>query len=228
MKFGCRLFMTAAALLLGWSVLAFAEQHPPVTMRVLNLSSQPITAFSIVGMPFRNIGLDVRPGETLTPAFGNGQMKYEIYWRLQDRTVHGAALDLRNELPPSFYGDVLISIHEDRVAVSWSNIDPAWIEYRRAGNPQKVAKPTVPLYQGCSGEVLTDSIALKAWSEAAERTRRRIDASRIEQEMLRGTCMLDWYVASPPDRGRQTMNEETSLQLREEWKQEIENYKSSR
>ena len=110
-----------------------AEPHQPIATRIVNLGSQNIIAFSIVGVPFRDVGLEAQPGDPLTPEFGiEGKMDYQIYWRLQDDSVHGAHVDLRAELPSTFYGDVAISIHDNRLSVSWFNMNPAWIEYGRA------------------------------------------------------------------------------------------------
>ena len=222
-----KFFWSAVLCFLGWPISSLAQQRPPAAIRVLNLGSQSINAFSILGFPFRTVGFDARPGESLTPSFGDGQMDYELYWRLQDRTVHGAVIDLRKELPATFHGDVLITIHDDRAAVSWSNLDPAWIEYRRVGDPKKVPMPIVPLYLGCSGPVLSNPLTLQAWNESAERTRARVDPGRFDEETLRGACMLEWYVPRHAARNREELDEATTVRLRAEWQLAIEKYKAT-
>ena len=211
----------------SWSSSSLAEQSPPVAIRVLNLGSQSINAFTIVGFPFRTIGLDARPGESLTPSFGDEQMTYELYWRLKDRSVYAAVIDLRKELPASFYGNALISIHDDHAAVSWSNVDPAWVEYRRVGDESKVPKPGVPLYLGCSGVVFSDPIALRAWNESVEKVRSRMGPRRVEEEILSGSCTLEWYVAHPAPRQRDDFDEATTIRLRGEWQADIEKYRAA-
>jgi len=212
--------------LLGSPVLA--EQRPPIALRVINLGSQPIIAFSIVGLPFRDVGLEARPGDVLTPAFGDGAMDYELYWRFRDGSVHAATLDLRAQLPASFHGNAFISLHDDRAAITWSNMDPAWIEYRRSNPPWKAGAPQVPLYENCSGPLLSDAIALKAWRESAERVRRQIEANPGWSETQRAECDLERYVPHTPGRVRVEPEESEADRLRREWRAEIEKLRRAR
>lgn len=226
MKLG--LWFYAGALWLFFSsTRSVAEQHAPGAIRVLNLSSQSITAFSITALPFRMIGLDARPGEPLTPKFGDGQMQYEIYWRLEQGEVHGATVDFQRDLPASFDGNVVISIHDDRVAVSWSNVDPTWIEYSRVGDPKKVPRPSTPHYAGCAGAVLQNQLTANAWKKAADRVRERAaDAGEAELKIEDNRCNLDWYIPRAAERQRVELDEETEGRLRKEWLAEIEAYRA--
>ncbi len=205
---------------------AVAEQRPPIALRVINLGSQPITAFTIVGLPFRDVGLDVRPGEVLTPEFGDGAMDYEIYWRFRDGSVHAASIDLRTQLPARFHGYVFISLHHGAAAVTWSNIDPAWVEYRRRRRPSEA--PRVPLYESCSGPLLSDPTALRAWRESAERIRRRIEANPARAETQLAECDLERYVPDAPGRVRVEPAGAVAERLRLEWQAEIENLRKVR
>ena len=215
-----RCAMLSMLLLLGSAVLA--EQRPPIALRVVNLGSQPITAFAIVGFPFREVGLEVRPGEVLTPAFADGAMDYELYWRFQDGSVHSAAIDLRAQLPAVFHGYAFISLHDHAAAVTWSNIDPAWIEYRRERLPSPQRRPRVPLYASCSGPLLTDAIALQAWRESVERVRERLEANPGWSETQRAQCDLERYLPDTSARVRVELDEVEMDRLRREWHAEIE------
>lgn len=211
----------------GWSAVCVADQHAPIAVRVLNLSSQPISAFFITGLPFRTVGLDVRPGEPLTPAFGDGQMEYELYWRFRDGTVHGATVDFRTELPSPFYGDAIISIHEEYVKVSWSNMNAAWIHYSHVGDPKKVPRPSVPYYSGCAGAVLQNPLTVNAWKKAADSVRERTaDAGAAEIKIEDNRCNLDWYIPRAAERERSSLDEDTVVRLRKEWLAEVEAYRA--
>lgn len=201
---------------------ATAEPRPPIALRVINLGSQSITAFTIVGLPFRDVGLEVRPGEVLTPAFADGAMDYELYWRFQDGSVHTATLDLRAQLPASFHGYAFISLHDDTAAVTWSNMDPAWVEYRSLRQPWKARAPQVPLYASCSGPLLSDATALKAWRESAERVRRQIEMNPGRSETQRAQCDLERYVPDATGRVRVEPEEAEAGRLRRQWHAEIE------
>ena len=207
-----------------------AQQRPPSSIRIINLSSQPVIAFSISGLPFRDIGLDSRWGEALTPAFGDGQMDYEMYWRLADGTVYGAVLDFKHELPDVFHGDVILSIRNDKVGVSWANVNAEWIEYSRVGDPTKVSEPVTPYYSGCEGDLLDDPDTIKAWNEAAAKVRERFSdqPERIEGIILRGRCTLDWYIPETVPRTRERLDGSTAEKLRADWHAEIEKHKASR
>jgi len=205
-----------------------AVQRPPIALRVINLGSQPVVAFTLVGLPFRDVGLEVRPGEVLTPAFADGAMDYEIYWRFQDGSVHAATLDLRAQLPASFHGNVFISLHDELAAVTWSNMDPAWVEYRRSNPPWKMGAPQVPLYESCAGPLLSDATALKAWRESAERVRKQLEANPGWSETQRAECDLERYVPYSPGRVRVEPEEAEAKRLRQQWRAEIEKLQRAR
>lgn len=227
MRFEAFFCVNVAFWLLGVSTPCAAEQHAPGAIRVLNLSSQPITAFLISGLPFRMVGLDARPGEPLTPAFGDGQMSYEIYWRLKHGEMHGAAVDFRRDLPASFDGDVVISIHDDHLAVSWSNVEPAWNEYSRVRDPKKVPRPSIPYYAGCAGAVLENQLTIAAWRKAADSVRERTaDAGDAEAKIEDNRCNLDWYIPVGAKRERSELDEDTAVRLRKEWLAEVEAYRA--
>lgn len=227
MRFGAFFYASVAFCLLGASASCVAEQHAPGAIRVLNLSSQPITAFLISGLPFRMIGLDARPGEPLTPAFGDGQMSYAIYWRLKHGEMHGGAVDFRRDLPASFDGDVVISIHDDRLAVSWSNIEPAWSEYSRVRDPKKIPRPSIPYYIGCAGAVLENQLTITAWRKAADSVRKRAaDAGDAEAKIEDNRCNLDWYIPVGAKRERSVLDEATAARLRKEWLIDVETYRA--
>lgn len=201
---------------------ALAEQRPPISLRVINLGSQPIIAFTLVGLPFRDVGLDIRPGEVLTPMFSDHAMGYEVYWRFRDGSIHAAALDLRALLPASFYGEAFISLHDSGAALTWSNWDPAWVEFRRSNPPWKEGAPQLPLYESCAGPLLHDAVALKAWRESAERIRKRLEANPRLSETQRAECDLERYVPYEPGRVRVEPEEAEAKRLRQEWLAEIE------
>lgn len=227
MRAWTNLYSSAAFLLLGVHASCVAEQQTPGAIRVLNLSSQPITSFLISGLPFRMIGLDARPGEPLTPAFGDGQMSYEIYWRLRHGEMHGATVDLRRDLPASFDGNVVISIHDDHLAVSWSNVEPAWVEYSRVGDPKKVSQPSIPYYVGCAGAVLAHQLTLSAWRKAADSVRERTtDAGEAEMKIEDNRCNLDWYIPVAAQRERSVLDEDTATRLQKEWLAEVDTYRA--
>lgn len=227
MKFGSCFFVGAALWLFGSGTHGVAEQRAPGAVRVLNLSSQPITAFFITGLPFRMVGLDARLGEPLTPAFGDGQMDYEIYWRFKEGETHGATVDFRRDLPASFDGDVIISIHDERVAVSWSNVEPSWIEYTRVRDPRKVPRPSIPYYSGCAGAVLQNPLTVNAWKKAADSVRERTaDAGAAEIKIEDNRCNLDWYIPRAAERERSSLDEDTVVRLRKEWLAEVEAYRA--
>lgn len=199
-----------------------------IATRVINLSSQNIVAFSIVGLPFRDVGLEAGPGDPLTPDFGvEGQMDYEFYWRLQDGNVHGARVDLRVDLPFSFYGDVAITIHDDHVAVSWFNMDSAWVEYSRVGDPKKVPQPTGTMFPTCEGEILSDPIALTSWRSHADTVRQRLAGTgEDDQRIDEGKCLMAWYIRAADGRERKVLDEHTTNELRAKWIADIAAYKS--
>ncbi|MGH8175587.1 MAG: hypothetical protein ACREV5_04925 [Steroidobacter sp.] len=210
-----------------WSAACAAQQEAPSALKVVNLGTQTIVAFSITGMPFRDVGLDAQPGDALTPAFGDGQMTYEMYWRLQDGRVHGAAIDLREELPKEFHGDVLITTHDDHVQVAWFNVDPSWVLYSRVGDPNEVPMPNAPYYIGCEGSALSHPLAVAAWTESAKEARERSASDQIERRLQRGRCTLDWYVPRPlPGRQRMRVDEDQARALRQHWRADIEEYRS--
>lgn len=221
-------FVAVVALgLLGSSTHCVAEQRAPGAVRVLNLSSQTITAFFITGLPFRMVGLDARPGEPLTPAFGDGQMDYEIYWRLKQGEMHGATVDFQRDLPGSFDGNVIISIHDDHLAISWSNVEPSWVEYSRVGDPKKVPRPSIPYYSGCAGAVLQNQLTVNAWKKAADSVRERTaDAGAAEIKIEDNRCNLDWYIPRAAERERSSLDEDTVVRLRKEWLAEVEAYRA--
>ena len=206
---------------------AFAKQYPPVSVRVMNLSDRTIMAFTIVGLPFRDVSVDARTTEVLTPAFGDGQMTYDIYWRFADGEMHGANIDLREHLPAEFRGDVFITIHDSRLAVSWSNIDPAWIEYSRVGDPKIVPRPSVPYYGDCRGELLQDPVAALAWEETARAVRARMTADQWPNELTRSRCALDWYIGGRHGDRTPEMNAGDTPEARAQWHRDIEAYKAA-
>jgi hypothetical protein len=216
-------------LVLAIAPVCFAQQSQPVATRVINLGLKSITAFSIIGLPFRDVGLDARPGDTLTPAFSTqGQMDYDVYWQLDDASVHSAHVDLRDELPKTFYGDVVISLHDDRLAVSWSNVNAAWVEYRRVGDPRRVAMPEIPLYDGCNGVILDHAITRKAWDTTAKNVRMRFDPASVGTELLQARCNLDWYIPSAAaGRHRVELDEVVEQRLRDQWRASIDNYRAA-
>lgn len=211
----------------GLSTSCVAEQSAPVAVRVLNLSSQSINAFYIGSLPFRMVGLDARPGEPLTPAFGDGQMSYEIYWRQADGSMHGAIADLRRDLPASFYGNVIISLHDNGLAVSWANMTPEWVEYSRVGDPKKYPRPEKPYYDGCAGIVFEDRLTAGAWKKAAERVRENsTDAHAADLTIEDNRCNLDWRIPRAAERPRINPDEETARRLEKEWREQIDAYRA--
>lgn len=205
-----------------------AESQQLIAIRMINLSSQNIEAFSIVGVPFRDVGLEAGPGDALTPDFAiDGQMNYEFYWRLQDGSVHGAHVDLRVELPVFFYGNVAISIHDGHVAVSWFNLDPAWVEYSRVGDPKKVPPPAKLRYSACEGEILSDPVALTSWRSHADTARqRRTGTDGDDRRIAEGRCVMAWYIRPSGGRERTVLDEHTTKELRAKWTADIEAYKA--
>lgn len=220
-------WVASFAFSLGGVVASSSAEPDPGAIRVINLGTQMIEAFSIVGLQFHGeVGLERYPGDPLTPAFGTDAVSYEMYWRLQDGTVHGDTVDLSRELPASADNDsVVISIHDDHLAVTWSHRHPLWSEYSRAGDPRIVPRPNVPYYSGCSGPLLEHPIGKKAWSEAAYRVQVNLtDPEQIERRLARGKCALDWYIPIS-DRQREQVDADTVKHLRNEWHADIDRYK---
>lgn len=228
MKSMVRLFWQAVIPVLFASSPCSAEQQKLIATRIINLSSQNIVAFSIVGLPFRDVGLEAGPGDPLTPDFGvEGQMDYEFYWRLQDGSVHGARVDLRVELPSSFHGNVAISIHDDHAVVSWFNMDAAWVEYSRAGVSRRIPPPTQLRYSACEGEILSNPVALASWRSHADTAReRRAGADGDDRRIAEGRCVMAWYIRPSGGRERTVLDEHTTKELRAKWTADIEAYKA--
>lgn len=226
-----RLLRLASVAILLFGSPCGAESQQLIAIRMFNLSSQNVEAFSIVGVPFGDVGLEAGPGDALTPDFAiDGQMDYEFYWRLQDGSVHGAHVDLRTELPSLFYGNVAISIHDDHVAVSWFNLDPAWVEYGQVGDPKKVPPPTTKLrYSTCEGEILADPVALTSWRSHADSVRRRLAGTGEEdRQIAEGRCFMSWYIRPSGGRERMVLDEYTARELRAKWVADMEAYKAGK
>lgn len=193
----------------------------PGEIRIVNLGSRTITAFNIVGYPFRDVGLDRHPGDVLTPAFGTDSTSLEIYWRLDDGTVHGQEIELSDHIPPDSDNDpIVVGIHDDSLSVTWAKVDPSWIQYSRIGNPKIYPVPEVPYYLGCHGRLLEHPLAKEAWSRNAKELFDR-DSSALADEHR---CTLDWYIPRS-DRPWLDPDEQTGRRLRVEWQAQIEAYK---
>lgn len=223
-------WLTAMATLFAGSPCS-AEAPKLIATRVFNLSSQRIVAFTLLGLPFQDVGLEADTGDTLTPDFGvDGLFDYELYWRLRDGSVHGAQVDLRTELPDLFDGNVAISIHDDHVAVSWFRLDPAWVEYSRVGDPKILPPPVGGLrYSTCEGEILSDPVALTSWRSHAEAVRRRFAGTgEADREVAEGRCVMSWYIAPAAGRERKQLDGDTARKLRAKWVADMEAYKAGK
>lgn len=193
----------------------------PSSIRVVNLGEKAIDAFKVTGFGFRDVGINRRPGHVLTPAFGGSAATYELYWRLEDGSVHGETVDLAAHLPQDAVGgSVVIGIHDDYLSVTWSQVHHAWINYRRIGNPQIYPQPAVPYYIGCNGPLLDNPLTMEAWKSRAREVLAR-DASALPEE---NRCALDWYIV-PSNGVWQEPDEQTTRKLRDIWRAQIEQYK---
>jgi hypothetical protein len=193
----------------------------------MNLGPATINAFYLPDLPFRMVGLDARPGDTLTPGYYDGRMKFELYWRLQSGDVHSAVVDLASILPSSFAGDVVVSIHDDHVNVSWAKIAEEWVEYSRIGDPREFPRPSTPYFAGCDGVIFDDPLSTAAWTEKVDQLRREARTpEEVETKVAESRCNLEWYFPTPsPERSRPQIDEKTARQLREEWLAQIELHK---
>lgn len=211
------------ALLMFWLPHLSASPNPGA-IRIVNLGDRAITAFTLVGFEFRDVGTDRGTGVALTPAFGSDATKYELYWRLDDGSVHGETVDLADHLPQDADNDpVVIGIHDDRLSVTWSKEHPQWIQHRRVGDPRIHPPPSVPRLIGCQGELLDHPLAKAAWKEQA---RWRLAAEPgTDVDMYR--CELDWYIPRS-DRLWDEPDEQTGRQLRAQWQAEIEAYRKTK
>lgn len=195
-----------------------AEQEGPGAIVVVNLGSQPIQSFTVIGFGFRDVHLDRQPGETLTPSFSSDATTYELYWQLADGSVFGKTIDLSAQ---PRYDNVVISIHDDHLELTTARVSNEWHEYRRVGNPSVVPRPEVPYYAGCQGPLLSHPIGQAAWLDRAQA--RRTDAADIES---RFRCALDWYIpVSVSPRTNETLDDVMISQFRLEWKQEVEEFR---
>jgi hypothetical protein len=201
----------------------FAAPNPGA-IKIVNLGNKTINAFTLAGFGFRDVGLDHRPGEMLTPAFGSDDTEYELYWRLEDGSVHGETIVLAEYLPHDADNDpVVIGIHDDHLSLTWAKEDPSWTRYRRVGNPQIYPRPTVPHYAGCDGPLLEHPATKAAWRARMNELRdRNPDVTADESR-----CVLDWYIV-PSDRAWQEPDEQTGSQLHAQWLAQIELYKKQR
>ncbi|MBB6094031.1 hypothetical protein HNQ60_002912 [Povalibacter uvarum] len=193
----------------------------PGEIRIVNLGSRSVSAFTLVGYPFRDVGLDRRPGEVLTPAFGTDSTTLELYWKLDDGTVHGQELELSDHIPPDSDNDpIVVGIHDDGLSVTWAKVDPLWIKYSRTGNPGIYPPPTVPYYLGCHGRLLEHPLAKEAWSGNAQELLDRDSSALVDEHR----CSLGWYIPRS-NRTRSEPDEQTARRLRAEWQAQIEAYK---
>lgn len=205
---------------------AVAQQHAP-NSRIINLGTATIDAYYLSVLPFRMVGLDVQPGETLTPGYYDGRLKFELYWRLQSGDVHGMVVDLVSVLPSTFDGDVVVSIHDDYVEVSWAKIAEEWVQYRNVGNPRKFAHPASQYFERCSGVLLEHLLTTAAWEQRARKLRSTTHIPEEAETKIEGNrCNLEWYLPEPPPgRMRAELDEKTAERLRAEWLAQVEAYK---
>ncbi|HLS80341.1 MAG TPA: hypothetical protein VK025_02945, partial [Steroidobacter sp.] len=189
---------------------------------------QMIDAFTIVGLPLvREVGLTRYPGDVLSPVFSTGESSFELYWRLEHGEVHGAIVNLGDELPDAFDGRVVISIHDDKAAITWAKWSPSWREYGRDSSKKKMRFLEAP-FSECAGPLITHPLGISAWNEAAQRaTRRAVDASDAARKISMGRCALSWYIGVS-ERPKEPIDETETAALKAQWRQAIERYKSSR
>lgn len=201
----------------------FAAPNPGV-IRIVNLSSKTINAFALTGFGFRQVGLECRPGEQLAPAFGGDESRYELYWRLEDGSVHGETLVLAKHLPSDLDNDpIVIGLHDDHVSVTWAKEDPSWKKYRQVGNPRIYARPTVPQYTECEGPLLEHTITKAAWYAAATQANGVLAASALDDKR----CVLSWYIVRS-SRPRKEFDEVARREMRESWQSQIRSYRERR
>jgi hypothetical protein len=173
------------------------------------------------------VALDAQPGDTLSPGYYTGALKFEIYWRLQNGEVHSATVDLEKILPSPFDGNIVVTIHDDHINVSWAKIAEEWVEYSRIGNPSKFARPETSYFAGCAGVILDNPITSAAWRRRADELRQRAPGgSEVELKIAESRCALGWYIpTAAPGRAHPQLDEKTMQRLREEWMRQIELYK---
>jgi len=213
-----RKILVAVLVLFGTSLSASPDAG---AIRVVNLGTRTITAFNLVGFGFRDVGLDRRPGDVLTPAFASDVTKYELFWRLDDGSVHGETVELAEHLPPDAYSaPVVIGIHDDTLSVTWAERDPRWSRPNLDGKWEPV---TGPGFTRCEGPLLTHPLATAAWGvRAREMTSKNPSINPAEHH-----CSLDWYIPYS-NRQREQVDEQTEALLRAEWHAEIEAFKTKR
>ena len=216
----------ALASLVVWQLIwspVLAAPNPGV-IKIVNLGTGNITAFTLSGFDFTSADIDFRPGEQLTPAFGSDDSRYELYWRLEDGSVHGQTLVLARYLPRDLDNDpVVIGVHDDHVSVTWAKEDPSWKKYGRVGDPRVYARPTVPQYTECEGPLLEHPVTRAAWYANATQATGLFTASALDDNR----CVLSWYIVRST-RPRKEFDEAVRREKRDSWESQIRSYRERR
>lgn len=164
-----------------------------VSFRIINLSVAPITAFAMSGSPLQQAAIRVAPGELLTGRGMYGGIdsdRYEMFWQFENGRVFRESVNIRNWLPLDFYGDIVFSVHDDHIEVSWWNLSRAW---REANRDAANAWRTTSRYVDCDGPMFTDQLALELRAKAQilrkTKPQTRDDAERLAKEK----CAFDSF-----------------------------------
>lgn len=188
--------------------------HPYVRdFRIINLGSSAITAISVYGWPLHEARIRVPPGYMVTGgssfAGTGGQVKYSIYWMLEDGSIHSEVVDVRDRLPEDFEGPIVFAIQDIAVSVSWSNTSQAFREYVKGGLHGDFSSPT---YHNCGGALFEKGIRGMVTSDA------RVAAPATATGKA---CYLDLYI--PKDRPPKVdLNDSEGQRAAEMWSKTVQ------
>jgi hypothetical protein len=187
---------------------------------VINLGSQAIFNYKLSEWPTQIAGLDHRPGALLDGGNSGfvGQSRFDFYWQLADGRIYAQRVNARTRLPRKFRGEVMFSVHDDHVEVSWTQRNPEFTRQVREGrNGEEGATPFV----SCDGPYFVHPLMQANLAAMRERVRSNPSVSNLERDLERGKCNFRDYfpresapsVPTPEEQGAQSIEMKTWISL---------------
>ncbi|HEY6642171.1 hypothetical protein [Povalibacter sp.] len=189
------LILSLAGVALSSDLIAQSSLGVPTVegFYTINLGFQPVTNYHMTGWPNRVAGRHYVAGDLLHGLNGgmDGQVLYDFYWQLTDGRIYAERVDVRKRLPGGFRGDVIFSIQDDHIELSWANENPAWRRASKKGDMDKVI--ALPAFDKCGGPFFDHPVMKDAWAVTVKNVNANPRVANVDSALSDLRCTMSSY-----------------------------------
>lgn len=228
----------SALILVATMVVPMSHAQEPSLLRgpriegfyVVNLGDNAVTSYNMGSWPSLFAGEYYRTGELIDGlnAAMEGQSKFDFYWQLTDTRVFAQRVDVRDRLPRGFSGDIVFSIHDDHVELSWAGRNPVWERAYRTRDIQTMR--SVATFDTCGGVFFEHPVTAAIWADRVRAAETSILNKDPAGSATRLRCDIRSYLRARTPRSDQPAwrSYETREEAVSEWKQILQGLKEGK